>query len=89
MKTWKVLHCPTTVGGNPQALSKAMDELGLDSASLALEQNVFNYKADFVLWRKGEFRIVKEIKRITAILHAFSTFDVVHYNFGTTLAMPL
>ena len=42
----RVLHCPTAVGGNPPALSRALRELGADSHSVTLAPNPFGYPVD-------------------------------------------
>ena len=89
MRKWRVLHCPTMVGGNPQALSRNLNQLGVNSTSLAFERTVFAFSADRVLWRKEESFVRKEFKRLAAVLKSLWGYDLVHYNFGTTLAAPL
>jgi len=85
----KVLHAPTTVGGNPQNLSKVLNTLGVDSTSLTLEQNYFQYPADTVVWSMNDGHIVREWKRIKTIFDELANYDVIHFNFGTTLATPI
>jgi len=86
MKNYKVLHAPSSVGGNPQALSRALRMLGVQSTSLVVSQNYLAYPADLVLHRPGQSLIVRELKRIGTILFMLPRFDVIHYNAGTTLA---
>ncbi len=86
MKSYKVLHAPSSVGGNPQVLSRALQVLGVDSCSLVVSQNYLAYQADRVLQRPGESLVMREFKRIWAILFYLPRFDVIHYNAGTTLA---
>ncbi|MEN6624110.1 MAG: glycosyltransferase family 1 protein, partial [Smithella sp.] len=81
----KVLHCPTTVGGNPQGLCKAERELGLDSWSVAFYKNYFNYEVDEIIFEDGSF-LNNEGKRWALIFRMLAKYDVVHYNFGTFLS---
>ncbi|SEE43528.1 glycosyltransferase family 1 protein [Pseudomonas anguilliseptica] len=86
MKMYKVLHAPSSVGGNPQALSRALRQLGVQSYSLVVSQNYLAYPADMALHRPGQSLVMRELKRIGAILFMLPRFDVIHYNAGTTLA---
>lgn len=88
-RPYKVLHAPTTVGGNPQGLSKALNNLGVYSRTLALQQNYINYPADYVLWAKKDGLFKRELKRLLALFHVAVTYDIVHYNSGTTIACPV
>jgi glycosyltransferase involved in cell wall biosynthesis len=81
----KVLHCPTTVGGHSQGLSKAERELGLDSRSVAFKQNYYNYAVDRVIFKNRSF-IWNEFARWFFIIRALKKYDVIHYNFGTPLS---
>lgn len=82
----KILHCPTTVGGNPQGLARAERELGYDSESLTLAQTVFQFPTDHVIWQEEDNLLVREYKRWKAIYYALKTYDVIHYNAGSSLA---
>jgi glycosyltransferase involved in cell wall biosynthesis len=84
----KVLHSPFTVGGNAHNLSVSLNSLGLESKSLTLIQNYFQYPVDIVVWSKNDGFIVREIKRIKAIYYALTSFDLIHFNFGTTMTTP-
>ncbi|MGY8832627.1 MAG: glycosyltransferase family 1 protein [Pseudomonadales bacterium] len=86
MNNLKVLHAPSSVGGNPQALSRALRMLGVRSYSLVVSQNYLAYPADIELHRPGQSLVMRELKRIGAILFMLPRFDVIHYNAGTTLA---
>lgn len=89
MKKYKVLHLPTTVGGNPQGLSKALQRLGVDSTSMTLEQNHFQYPTDIVLWKDSDSRVLKETKRLLFFYKVIKNYDIIHYNSGTTLMKPM
>ncbi|MBO9536959.1 glycosyltransferase family 1 protein [Herbaspirillum sp.] len=84
--TLKVLHLPTTVGGNPQGLSKQLGKAGVFSKTWAFQGNYFNYDCDHVIWNQDDTFISREFKRLRAILNAAAHFDVIHFNFGQTLA---
>lgn len=85
----KVLHVPSTVGGNPQGLSRHLRELGVDSESWAYQQNYLNFACDRILWSPGDGPLKREFIRIRAIFEAAFRADVIHFNFGTSLAWPL
>lgn len=82
MKMLRVLHAPTTVGGNPQGLSRAEKKIGLISRTVTFEQNFFQYPADEVVFRRKS-RLIDELRRWYFILRALLNYDVFHYNFGT------
>jgi hypothetical protein len=81
----KVLHCPTTVGGNPQGLARAERRLGCDSVSWTFTQNVYAYPADRVLCRSSR-PLLRGFKRVAAVAGMLGRFDVVHFNFGESFA---
>ncbi len=82
----RVLHAPSSTGGNPQALSRALINLGVDSRSLVVSQNYLAYQADVVLHIPGQSIFLRELKRIWSILVELPRCDVVHYNAGTSIA---
>lgn len=81
----RVLHCPSTVGGNPQGLSRAEREHGCDSVSWTLTQNQYQYPADRVICPSGG-RPLRALLRWWAIGRMVGKFDVVHFNFGSSFA---
>lgn len=83
----RILHLPMSVGGNPQGLARAERELGLKSWCVAFDRTHFDYKSDEVLMRHKEKPLVREIKRWLLLWRAIRDFDVVHFNFGTSI-MP-
>jgi glycosyltransferase involved in cell wall biosynthesis len=84
----KVLHLPTTVGGNPQGISKHLCILGVDSQTWTLWQNYLGYPTDRVIWNDSDGLFAREFKRLKAFLYVFQSWDAVHFNFGTTLYIP-
>lgn len=83
----RVLHCPTTVAGNPQELARAENSLGLESTTVAFREDRFGYKADEFLFRGGEGYWAKERKLWRLLWRAARSYDIVHFNFGMTF-MP-
>lgn len=85
----RVLHIPSTVGGNPHGLSQHLNLAGVVSKTWTLEQNYLNYPSDRVLWKAHDGMVRREFKRWLAILSAATRHDVIHFNFGTSLAYPV
>lgn len=81
----RVLHCPTNVGGNPAALARAEREIGLASVSVAFETTEHGHPVDEVLF-EGAGRGLRELRRWRLLVRALREFDVVHFNFGSTIA---
>lgn len=84
----KVIHLPTTVGGNPQSLSRHLSESGIKSETWTLYQNYFAFPADRVIVGKNDNPLVAELKKLMALCYVFR-FDVVFFNFGSTLFQPI
>ena len=81
----RILHLPTSVGGNAWGLSQAEKELGLESEVLITKQNWLNYNSDYNLNLQNVsffrqlpilFRWVKKIQK---------NYDIVHFNYGSSL----
>lgn len=81
----RVLHTPAAVGGHPSGLAAAERKLGLDSTVVTLDEPPYGYAVDRVLAPAGTHAAVREWRRWRAIADARS-FDVVHFNFGSSLA---
>ncbi len=82
----RVLHAPTAVGGHPSGLAAAERELGLESTVLAVDEPPFGYAVDRVLAPTGTSVAVREWRRWREVWAARRDADVVHFNFGSTLA---
>lgn len=74
------------VGGNPAGLAAAERELGLDSRTIAFRPSPFGYPIDEVVWDDDDGRLVCELKRWRLLPRVLRDFDVVHFNFGSTIA---
>lgn len=84
----KVLHLPGSVGGNPQGISRSLNFLGINSESWALRSNYFQYQVDKIISTASDNFIKIEIKRLLALRYVF-LYDVIFYNFGSTLFSPI
>lgn len=85
----RIVHVPNSVGGNPQGLSRQLNALGVHSEVWALASNQFGYVADRTLWTGGNGLLKREWIRLWAIWTVAREFDIIHFNFGTTLSEPL
>lgn len=81
------MHLPTTVGGNPQSLSKHLQRLGLDSVSWTVHQNYFGYPADYVITQQNDSVVWMELKKLLALAYVFR-YQVIFFNYGSTLFNP-
>lgn len=83
----KVIHLPTTVGGNPQGISRHLRELGVESETWAVKQNYFGYPADKVITSVNDGSILRHGKKLFALRYVFQC-DLVFFNFGAGLFSP-
>lgn len=81
----RVLHLPTTVGGGPSGLSYELRKLGIDSQVWTLDQNYLDYSVDRVLMDARDPMVVQMLKAFRAGAYVFGRWDVVHFNYGSTL----
>lgn len=81
----KILHLPTSVGGNSWGLAQAERRLGLDSIVLIAENNWLNYPYDICLSDVSKNNLIKFLRRIKAFFNIRDKFDIFHFNFGSTL----
>jgi glycosyltransferase involved in cell wall biosynthesis len=81
----RILHTPTNVGGHPIGLARAEREMGLQSEVVVLEPNPFGFEVDRSLYRPGvpPWRTAPE--RVRFLAEVVRRYDVIHFNFGTTL----
>jgi len=81
----KVLHLPTSVGGNAWGLAQGERALGLDSRVLVASGNWLDYPADMALGVERGSGPVKLAKLAGAFLRVRSGYDVFHFNAGMSL----
>jgi len=87
-----VIHLPTSVAGNSWGLSRGERRLGLRSDVLALYPVVYGYPADRFIFNSapsssaGKMALRLYFPRLLREIAAIrKTYDVFHFNFGTTL----
>ena len=80
----KVIHLPSSVGGNPQGISRGLKCLGLKSKTIVVAQNKFNYPSDEVISNQTDSYLKREIKKFAALKYVFYC-DVVFFNYGRGL----
>jgi hypothetical protein len=73
------------VGGHPPALAAAERELGLASVAVAFEPTAHGHDIDEVVF-PGAGRFRREFRRGRLLLRALREFDVIHFNFGSSIA---
>jgi len=81
----KILHCPSDVGGNAWALSRAERRLGLDSTVMVYQRSWFKYNVDIDLRLDKHSPVLSMFRLLSAIAKAATEYDVIHYNFGSSL----
>jgi len=81
----KVLHLPTSVGGNAWGLAQGERRIGLDAKVLTTSNTWLGYPSDISLhWdKKGSAAVF--LSSIKTFLKYRNRFDVFHFNFGSTL----
>lgn len=81
----RVLHLPTSVGGNAWGLAQAEKLVGLDSKVLIDSNNWLNYPYDYCMDfdKRTPFGIAWTMAK--TFLHVKNAYDVFHFNFGRTL----
>ncbi|MEW6096970.1 MAG: glycosyltransferase [bacterium] len=80
----KILHCPTTIGGNAWGLSQAERKLELDSTVMIYQNNWLNYQADIDLHLEKYPRLLAEIKKWFSLISSLKRYDIFHFNFGSS-----
>ncbi len=81
----KVLHLPTSTGGNSWGLAQGEKKLGLDSKVLVDAQNWLNYPYDMNMELNNYSKFGKIGKKIKTFLEVRNKYDVFHFNFGQSL----
>lgn len=85
----KIIHLPTTVGGNSTGLSLGEREIGLDSRVLIKYNNWLNYEGDITLFKDFPKNKKEKLLNYTKIMKTFleirNSYDTFHFNFGSSL----
>lgn len=80
----KILHLPTSTGGNSYGLSRAERGIGLESDVLTINNNYFDYPQDIMVDLSGN-RISKYLKLFKCFMKINGKYDVYHFNYGESL----
>ncbi len=86
---YRVVHLPTSVGGNPGGLSAHLEKLGVKSETWIFSQNALRYACTKAIWSETDGALRREMKRCLAIVRVALGFDIIHFNFGTGWATPI
>ena len=81
----KILHAPTTTGGNAFGLSQAERALGLDSDVIVYDRSLLNYKGEARLDLSGYPKAIRALKQFGLFMKVLREYDVLHFNFGSAL----
>jgi hypothetical protein len=84
----KIVHLPTSVGGNAACLSAHLNKCGLKSESWAVTDNTYGYPADYIIAPGATTSAAIEWKKLLAMRY-IAQFDAVFLNYGSTLFSPL
>lgn len=80
----RVLHLPSSTGGNAWNLSQAERKLGIESRVLVNDQNYFGFNADLRAdWNKNKYTY--PLKALRFYQKEIDNYDIFHFNFGRTL----
>jgi hypothetical protein len=80
----KILHCPTDVGGNAWALSRAERKVGLDSTVMVYQTSWLGFPTDIDLHFEKSSKVGKAGKAATFFLKALAQYDIFHFNWGSS-----
>lgn len=80
----KVIHLPSSVGGNSYGLAMAERSIGIDARVLYKNETWLKYPADIVI-SPSQNRIGEVIELLKAALKIYGAYDVYHFNFGCSL----
>jgi glycosyltransferase involved in cell wall biosynthesis len=85
----RVLHCPYDVGGNASMLARGERALGVEADVMVFSRSWIGYEADLDL--RLDKRTLADSMMVLgrALAGAARRYDIIHYNFGTTLLAPL
>jgi glycosyltransferase involved in cell wall biosynthesis len=84
----RVLHLPTTVG-DPSGFSRQLRALGVDSQVWTIARNYLDYPVDRAIAEESDGALKRLVKMLAAGSYVFGRWDVVHFNYGSTLFSTL
>lgn len=82
----RILHLPTSTGGNSWSLAQGEKSLGLDSTVLYTSSNWLNYSSDINLHLEEiQFNYLKLLNMLKAFVKIRGQYEVFHFNFGQSI----
>ena len=81
----KILHAPTSVGGNCWGLSQGEKTIGLHSTVMYYQNSWLNYPCDINLNLSQCPRTRILFRKALFFTRALKEYDIFHFNFGTSL----
>ena len=80
----RIAHVPRNIGGNTTGLNDGLRRLGFESEMITFVHDAFGFSTGGTV----QPALIREMKRVLAIPRVLLSHDVIHYNAGTTIAMP-
>lgn len=80
----RVLHLPSSVGGNSYGLAMAERSIGIDASVLYKGETWLKYPADVVISPSSN-NICEAIKLFRVAMKIYGAYDIYHFNFGSSL----
>lgn len=87
MKKIKVIHVFTDTGGNPQGISRSLNEIGISSEVWVMNESQISYGNCKSISKIEDSLIIKEIKKLFALRYTFMC-ELAFFNFGAGLYKP-
>src|SRR5687767_14174205 len=81
----RVLHLPTSTGGNAWGLSRGERSLGLESDVLVSRETRFRYPSDVNLALQDKPLWWQALGVAKTFLEIRGKYDIFHFNFGSSL----
>ena len=81
----KVLHCPTSVGGNAWGLASAERKIGINSTVLIYKDTWLGFPYDINLHFDKTNKLKRHLLMWDTLIKAIKDYDIIHFNFGQSL----
>ena len=81
----KILHAPTSTGGNSYGLAYGERKLGMDSTVAVFSDTYLNYPADIKLHLNQIPRYYAFLRMLKLFIDSRRKYDIFHFNFGRSI----
>jgi len=81
----RILHAPTSTGGNAFGLSQAERAIGLESDVVIYDKSFLDYPGTVKLDLSGYPKPIRALKQFELFRSALKKYDIFHFNFGRGL----